>query len=186
LNSFRRVQVTVGVWGVILIVGGWLHGTFAGSWGVGLMLLIWLGLTVIGLLGSWLAAPEMLPSGMLFLWTAACIVPLAITWLIFFPLDRNGVQLVAPLWHLFFALGYYITGWFMDRRLWWLAGWETFLVVISLLISYRMVELSGIRLSGGLTFGLTSGIPLLLAALPIWREQYGTYKQRTRNRAESS
>jgi hypothetical protein len=185
LSGFRRIQLVCGLWGLILIVGGILH-TNLNSWGSLGLLAIWSGLTIGGLVGSWLIAPEILPSGMLFFWAVVSFLPLLITGLILFPLNQNGAQLIIPLWHLAFAVGYLTTGYFMDRRLWWLAGWEIIVLIFSVLFNYRMIELGEVRISIGITFGLTSGIPLLIAALPVWGEQYGTYKQGTRNRASSS
>jgi hypothetical protein len=150
------------------------------------MLGIWSGLALIGLVGSWFLTPEILPSGMFFLWVVVSILPLILTWVILFPLNLSVSQLIIPMWHLFFALAYYVTGYYVDKRWWWLASWETVLVVAALLLNYNVIRVGEIKLGGGLTFGLTSGIPLLIAALPVWSERYGTYRQRSGNRTSST
>lgn len=215
-SSFRRTQWMLGLWGLIMIVGGILHNNFASSraWGVGVMLLVWLGLVVAGVVGTYLLTPEMMPSGMLFLWVGVMVLAFGLTLVLVYPLSSTGVP-VSVVWHLAFALGYLGTGYYMDRRLWWLAGWEVLVALVMiglglannpatttpaptpggpttpaapdsdytyniLTINARLVLMQVVEIAGfqplrnqGLLLGLTSGIPMLLAALPFWEERYG-------------
>ncbi len=175
LNAFRRVQLAFGVWGVLLIVGGWLHNNYSASiaWGLPALLVIWLGLTLVGFVALYWLQPTVLPSGLLFVWAGLSLLGLFLTWLIVYPLNNVSREFVSALWHALFALGYIISGYYMDRRLWWLAGWEV-LAGLFMLVGVGFGVLpddSLIYQNKGLTFGLSSGLPLLIAALPVWKRR---------------
>lgn len=173
LNTFRRIQLALGVWGGLLIGGGWLHNSYAGAkaWGLPALLLIWLGLTLVGLVTLYWLQPAVLRSGLLFVWAVLPLLGLFLTWLIVYPLNNQGREFVSTLWAALFALGYGISGYYMDRRLWWLAGWEVLVGVFMLTgVGFGVLsDDSQIYKNLGLTFGLSSGLPLLLAALPVWK-----------------
>ncbi len=172
LNGFRRIQLTLALWGVLMLVGGWLHNTNAKAWGVTAMLLIWLGLTLLGFIGAQLAAPEFMASGFLFRWVLVLILPFFLTWLIYFPLQGKPYDYVSSIWHWAFALGYFFVGYGMDRRFWWLAGWEIFCGLFMLLLNLDLFDLDLISKNQGIALGFSSGLALLLAALPTWKERY--------------
>jgi hypothetical protein len=136
------------------------------------MLWVWVGLNLVGLVGTYLLAGEFLASGMLFIWSLVTIIPFLFTWLILYPLNKGGAELVSPLWHVAFAIGYGLTAYYMDRRWWWVAGWEFLVGLIMLLITTKVIPAPDLMKNQGLLLGLTSGIPLLLAALPFWKERY--------------
>ena len=173
LNAFRRIQLALGVWGVILIGGGWLHNNYSApkAWGLPILLVIWLGLTLVGTVALYWLQPTVLRSGLLFVWAGLALLGLFLTWLIVYPFNNVGREFVSALWHALFALGYIISAYYMDRRLWWLAGWEV-LVGLFILVGVGFGVLSDdsqIYKNLGLTFGLSSGLPLLIAALPVWK-----------------
>ncbi len=205
-SSFRRTQLMLGWWGIVLIVGGILHNNYASpkAWGMGAILWVWFGLTVLGLVGTYFLNSASLSSGMLWVWAVVLTLGMLITLLLIYPLNNGGKPIVAVAWHAFFLLGYLLTGYYMDRRLWLLAGWELAILLVTLLLSgspattpivtpapkdddgysYHMLILNarifadqvlGIDLSKnlGLNLGVSSGVPLLIAALPFWKERYG-------------
>ncbi len=212
-SSFRRTQLMLGLWGLLVIAGGMLHNSFGASppkgWGTSGLLLVWLGLTVLGLLGMQFLTPESLNSGQLLVWGVVLIVAAGLTLFLIYGLNSRGYP-IAIIWHLAFATGYLAAGYWMDRRLWLLAGWEIAVAIVMLLFGlgvladgsqatslpksppdddddnyiYRflafdprtvVMQVLGFtpRNDQGLVFGLSSGIPLLLAALPFWKERYG-------------
>jgi hypothetical protein len=180
ISSFRRIQLTFALWGVILIAGGWLHNNYGSSkaWGTPAILLVWAGLSLIGILGSWRLSPAILSSSSLFIWTALIAVGFLATWLIIFPFNMEWRPSTSAIWHACFATGYLITGYFMDRRLWLLALWELALVVFMYtLVVLGLFSIPNISSNLGLTLGLASGIPLLIAALPVWKERNHKIKQ---------
>lgn len=170
-SGFRRTQLALGWWGALLLAGGWLHNSNARAWGSAAMLLVWVGIMLAGLVGAYLIARDMLASGMLFIWIIGLTLAFLLTWLILFPLNRNGAQLISSIWHLAFAVGYALNGYYMDRRLFWLAGWEALLAIFMLLVNFQVISWPDLSNNQGLAFGLGSGVPLLIAALPIWKER---------------
>lgn len=170
-SSFRRIQIALGFWGVLLLVAGWLHNANARAWGSVAILLMWAGIMVLGLVGTYLITNEALASGMFFIWIFVVALAFGLSWLIIFPLGGNGSQLLAPIWHSAFVGGYVVNGYFMDRRLFWLAGWEAVVLVFMLLVNFKVLLLPNITGNQGLVFGLTGGLPLIIAALPIWKER---------------
>ncbi len=64
----------------------------------------------------------------------------------------------------------------MDRRWWWLAGWEFIAGLLMLVAGMDWATqnslLSEIKGHQALVLGLSSGCPLLLAALPLRKERY--------------
>jgi hypothetical protein len=80
-----------------------------------------------------------------------------------------------------------LNGYFSDRRLWWLSAWEFFMALVMVYVAYNpsspsnplSIGANPLRIGDfsfysnqGLLLGLTSGIPLIIAALPFWRERY--------------
>ncbi len=180
ISSFRRTQLTFALWGVILVAGGWLHNNYgsAKAWGTPTILLVWAGLTIIGIIGTWWLAPAMLSSSSLFNWTALIAVGFLSTWLILFPFNMEWRTSISAIWHACFAVGYLLTGYLMDRRLFLIAFWEIGLAVFMyMLVVLSLFTIPNISSNLGLTLGLTSGIPLLIAALPVWKERNHKIKQ---------
>ncbi len=189
ISGFRRLQVALAWWGLLILVAGWLHNTYAGSWGSALILLMWLIVAGLGVVGNYILTPAFLSSGVLFIWVAAIALGFVISWLVLYPIDDGEYWPVLSVsWHLVFALGYLVNGYFSDKRLWWLAGWE---LLMSLLMAYvglnpppdltlplpnggnpLMIGKFIFFYNQGVLLGLTSGIPLLIAALPFWKEKY--------------
>ena len=181
--SFRRIQMALAVWGILILVVGWLHNTYAGQWGFNAMLLIWLGLSVVGLGVTYGLAPEFLSAGMLFWWLLLLGLAFIGNLLTVYVFTPNGSLYNSSLWHFILAVGYFVVGYFMDRRWWWLSGWE---VVVAVMMAWLLLDNTGrtattaLQINGfvltknlGLLFGLTAGLPLLIAALPVWKETYG-------------
>jgi hypothetical protein len=135
-------------------------------------LAVWIALNVVGFLVTYWLQPAMLRAGILFVWLVLTFSGLFLTWLIAFPLNSNGRSFVSAIWHLVFAVGYWLTGYYMDRRLWWLAVWESLVAVLMLIfVGITSSAPDFIANNLGLTLGLSSGIPLLIAALPIWKRR---------------
>ncbi len=206
-SSFRRTQLVFALWGVIMLVGGLLHQNYSRSWGIPITLLGWLGLTILGVVGSYLLTPAFLNSGMLTVWLALLVVGFLLTALFALSLNLTGPP-VAIIWNLIFLIGYTIIGYFMDRRLWLLAGW-TLLVTLALIFfgltsttpapattastpaasspygdydEYSAPPATPVttpatatpfqfRSNQALILAFTSAIPLLLVALPFWKER---------------
>lgn len=175
-SSFRRIQLVFGWWGLIVVLGGWLVDTnvSARTWDISAVLWFWFGLNALGFIGSYLIAREFLASGMLFIWAVIIGLAFLLTWIIIFSLKIEQYYEKLPIvWHLAFALAYLVNGYYMDRRLWWLAGWEALWGLFAALLALKILTLAAITSHGNLVLGLSSGIPLLLAVLPIWKERYG-------------
>ncbi len=208
-SSFHRTQLAMGWWGILLIAGGILHNAFSGAkaLGVGGMLLVWVGLTVLGLVGNYLLNNNVISSGMATTWSGLVVLGFISTLVLVYGFNVTGAP-VSVVWHTVFALGYLVTGYYMDKRWWALAVWELLVAVLTLVFGVILVETNppetpktptvndyddynvygllaidarvlavqflGIDLSKtvGLTLGLTSGIPLLISALPFWKEPY--------------
>jgi hypothetical protein len=205
LSSFRRVQLVLGWWGILLILGGLLHSPAGRSLGAYGMLLMWLGLTVVGVLGSQVIAPEMLDSGMHFVWIALLLLGTLVT--LFFLLvgwqgNLTGRVWILVIWQIAVAAGYALTAVYMDKRFWLLVGWTIAVAIFVLVLpdvartanptpprltptpssdgynySLGMITLLQAQASGfdikrnlGLFYGLVNGIPLIIAALPFWKE----------------
>jgi hypothetical protein len=188
LNGFRRLQLALAWWGLLLVIAGWLHNTYNSAWSFELVLTMWLGVTGLGLAGNYLLAPRFLNSGMLFMWSAVIAIGFLITLIVHYPLDGTFWPLLSITWHAVLALGYLLNGYFSDRRLWWLAGWELFMALVMIYVGLNPpsnpakslstggtpLQIGGFVFYGnqGLLLGLASGIPLIIAALPIWKERY--------------
>jgi hypothetical protein len=188
-SSFRRLQLALGWWGLLILVAGWLHNTNSNiTWSTELTLAMWVGLAVLGMTGSYLLAPGFLASGIIFIWAGVIVVGFLITWLVLYPLGGGDWPFLSVSWHLVFALGYFLNGHFSDRRLWWLAGWELLMAFLMAYVGLNppLKLPNGLRSAGnslvingfnfyanqGLLLGLTSGLPLIIAALPFWKEHY--------------
>ena len=180
-SGFRRLQLALAWWGVLLLVGGWLHNTYSTALGQPLTLSMWLVITVLGFTGNYLLAPAISSSGAGFMWGIALLLGFAATLVVFYPLKNGPWPALSVTWHLAFALGYLQNGYFSDRRLWWLAGWEILMALLMVYVATNPPSTSANPLkignflfysNQGLLLGLTSGIPLLIAALPFWRETY--------------
>lgn len=171
ISSFRRIQLAFGWWGILMLVGGWLHNTYATPWGTPALLWMWAGLMASGLIGNYLLTPEVLNSGMLFIWILMVAIAFFLTWLIIYPLATTGKDWISFLWHVAFAVGYTVNGYYMDRRIWWLAGWEILAGLFILLVRLNVIVAPDVAKNQGIALALTTGIPLLIAALPIWKER---------------
>jgi hypothetical protein len=179
-GSFTRLKLTFGWWGLILIIGGFINILYEATddRNNAAMLGIWLGLSVVGIIGMYLLSPRCLDSGSLFTWGLLIVLGLGVSWAVLFPLAvDDGYEYLSTLWHILFAGGYLLTGYFMDRRFWWIAAWETLvaLFMLSTVFINPLYEATEHYLN--LIFGLTSGIPLLVAALPIWQEKLLPYNK---------
>jgi hypothetical protein len=142
------------------------------AWGFPTVLAMWVALNVVGFLVTYWLQPTMLRAGILFVWLFLTLSSLFLTWLIAFPLINTGRPFVSAIWHLAFAVGYWLTGYYMDRRLWWLAVWESLVAAIMFVtVGITTSAPDFIANNLGLTLGLSSGIPLLIAALPIWKRR---------------
>lgn len=208
LSSFRRMQLMLAWWGIVILAPGILHNSYVRTWDSGLQFAFWAVVTLVGVIGSLWIAPSSLDSGMFVAWAAVCVVGLIFTALLIFPLDimpRNDSRIwLSVIWHVVLAVGYGLTAYYMDKRWWFLVGWELLVGAATLLVlaeplpafdreqpepnnpynySYGMLNpdlfllqiqttASGFRRNLGLIFGLTSGLPLLLAALPFWKDTY--------------
>jgi hypothetical protein len=184
LDTFHRTQLSMLVWGLLLISGGYLHNNFASSkaWGAPTILCVWAGLALLGLAVNYLLAPGFLSSGSIFVWVSLILVGLLSTWLILFPFNMEGKLYISSIWHLAFAVGYFVTGYFSDRRLLFLTLWEIAWAAIMYLMQVpKILVISDIINNQGYALGLASGIPLLIAALPFWKER--RYKFFTRKAA---
>ncbi len=187
-SGFRRLQIALTWWGVLIVAGGWLHNSFSSGWSNVVMLLMWLGITALGFAGTCLLAPAFINSGVIFMWGVVIALGFLVTLLVLYPLKGGPWPALSVSWHLAFALGYLLNGYFSDRRLWWLAAWEMLMALLMLYVAYNPPPDPTNPLSSGahpiflgsfnfyynqgLLLGLTSGIPLLIAALPFWRENY--------------
>ena len=174
LTAFRRTQLVLGWWGLLLIVGGSLQNINYSTkyWSFSTVLVGWVILNILGFIGAYWLQPTILRAGVIFIWLFLTFSGLFLTWLIAFPLNNTGRPFVSTIWHLTFAVGYWLTGYYMDRRLWWLAVWESLVAALMLVlvgVSSSVPEFIADNLA--LTLSLSSGIPLLLAALPIWKRR---------------
>lgn len=183
LSGFHRLQLSMAAWGVLLLVGGWLHNTNSQPWGPGLTLVMWLIIGGLGFAVNYWLTPAFLSSGVIFMWATVIVVGFVISWVVRFPLnDQQFWPSLSAVWHLVFASGYLINGYFSDKRLWWLAGWEVLMAILMAYVGLNPPPPAGntplmlgqftFYSNQGLLLGLTSGIPLLIAALPIWKEKF--------------
>lgn len=173
-TSFRRTQLAFGLWGIILIAGGLLQSNYSKAWGLTTILWVWAGLTVLGLAGTYLLNRYFLNSGMLVAWLGLMIIGFALTLWLVYGLNLSGQLIIVVMWHAVLIVGYFVTGLYLDRRVWLLAGWEALVILVTLLLTSTSTQIFGIDLSKGLSFnfGLSTGVPLLIAALPFWKERY--------------
>lgn len=180
-SGFRRLQLALAWWGILLLAGGWMHNSFSSAWGKPLTILMWLVITALGFGGNFLLARGFLNSGVPFMWGMVIVLGFVITLIVFYPLNNGPWPALSVTWHLVFALGYLLNGYFSDRRLWWLCAWEILAALVMLYVALNPPSTSGNPLktgsfvfysNQGLLLGLMSGIPLLIAALPFWRETY--------------
>ena len=132
-SGFRRLQLSLAWWGVLLIIGGYLIATYSTPWGKTLMLLMWLIITILGFAGNYILAPAVINSGIAFVWGICILLGFLITLIVLYALNAVPYPALSVTWHLAFALGYLLNGYFSDRRLWWLAVWE---ILMSLLMTY--------------------------------------------------
>lgn len=183
LSGFQRLQLSLAAWGGLLLLGGWLHNTNSQPWGPGLTLLMWVIIGGVGFALNYWLAPAFLSSGVMFMWGIVIVLGLVISWVVRFPLaDQQIWPALSVSWHLVFAVGYFMNGYFSDKRLWWLAGWEVLAAIFMAFVATNPPPPAGntplmlgqfmFYSNQGLMLGLTSGIPLLIAALPIWKEKY--------------
>ncbi len=185
LDSFRRIQLAMLVWGLILITGGFLHNNFGSSkaWGAAIMFSVWVGLMIVGILANYLIAPGFLNSSSIFIWLSLLAVGFGITWLILFPLNMEGKLYISSIWHLVFAVSYFLTGYYFDRRFFWLTLWEiSWALIMYLMLVPKVMVITEISTNQGYTLGFSSGIPLLICALPFWKElRYEFYTRKEAN-----
>lgn len=210
LNSFRRMQLGLAWWGILLIGAGILHNTYSRDWSRLVTYGMWFAMLLLGLLGTYLLNSEILASGMLLAWGGLSLFGLLCTVILMIPFNLSnqpdGRVWISLFWHLLLAAGYALTARYMDKRWWFLVAWEV-LAGLSLLFllggaaslpnpnpnvpenpnpynySYGMINFDllwvqvqnndfDLKRNLGLLFGLSSGLPLLLAALPFWKNSY--------------
>ena len=178
ITSFRRIQWVATVWAVLLIIAGFLHSPINKAWGEDVAMIMWLIMALIGLYAMFRIAPEALSSGMLYVWGGLLVLAFIGQALLLHAFDGDSYS--STLWHFALAIGYLLIGIYMDRRWWWLFGWELLMTVLIMWLaidnSNRATPLQfGDFIPArnyGWLFGLTSGIPLLIASLPFWKERY--------------
>lgn len=172
-NRFRLTQLMVGWWGLLILGAGELNEiTYSPSETNPWSMWLWYGMAVLGFAGSLFLAPQMLDSGMLFLWLGIVVSGFILNWAFIYLLKFKPVDIyLLLLWLLILGSGCIITGYFMDRRFFLVAGWYFLMagtVLILALINGQLPD--PIDEHENLFFGLLTGLPLLLAALPFWKE----------------
>lgn len=176
-TSFRRIQLAFGCWGILMITGGLLQSNYSKIWGIAAILWIWAGLTVLGLVFTYLLDHYFLNSGMLISWGVLMIIGFVLTFWLVLGFNLSGQLIMPIIWYAILMVGYFVTGLYLDRRVWILAAWEALVIVVTLLLTSTSTQILGIDLSKNLSlnFGLSTGIPLLIAALPFWKERYANH-----------
>src|SRR5438045_3588997 len=146
-TSFRRTQLAFGWWGIILITAGLLHNNYSKIWGITAILWIWAGLTILGLVGSYLLNRYFLNSGMLVAWAGLLIIGFALTLWLIYGLNLPGQLIISITWHAILMIGYLVTGLYLDRRVWILASWEALVILATLWLTSTSIQILGIDLS---------------------------------------
>jgi hypothetical protein len=166
--NIAKASFIMGVWGLVLVLGGVINQW----WGLNVdnTLWLWAGVTVLGLVAQFAGLMKGLWLNM-----AAWLIVLVLGWGFTFYVTKfdNGAHAdlygdLPGVWLILLGLAYGATAFQVDKRFFIIAAIH--LVFGALLeLSYRQImPVSFLDSYSVVLFGLVSGLPLIIAALPFW------------------
>lgn len=166
--NIPKVSFILGVWGLLLVLGGVINQW----WGLNVdnTLWLWAGISILGIMAQ-------LAGLMKGLWLnmAAWLVAMLIGWgFTFYVIKFNNganAELYGDLpgvWLILLGLAYVVTAFQVDKRLFSVAALHLLVGILMELSYRRIVTVDFIDSYSTVLFGLVSGLPLLIGALPFW------------------
>ena len=158
-------------WGLLIILGGIINQWFNLS--ADFILWLWAGVTILGIAAQVIG----LVKGMelnLTIW----IILIVIGWAFTFYVTKfdNGAHIdlfgdLTGVWLLLLGLGYIATAFQVDKRWLIVAGLHLAVGALVELSSRRVISIEFVDTFSALVFGLVGGLPLIVAAFPVWFEK---------------
>jgi hypothetical protein len=163
--NFSKASFLMGAWGLLLVLGGIINQW----WGLNIdnTLWLWAGVTILGIIAQ--VAGLMKGLGLnLTAWLGAIVLGWAFT---FYAVKGSQPELYGDLpgvWLILLGLGYVATAFQVDKRFFIIAAIQI-LFGILMELSYRQIlAIDFVDRHSIVLFGLVSGLPLIIAALPFW------------------
>lgn len=163
--SVGKVNIILGAWGLAMLIGGVASQSFGLS--ADTTLLVWGALTAIGVaaqIASFVRGLEMNITAWLIVIVAGWAFTLYVT-------KMSGGDLypdLAGVWLILLGLGYVATAFQVDKRFFAFAALHILVGLLMELSARQIVSIGVLDQYSSLIFGLVAGIPLIIAALPVW------------------
>lgn len=171
--NIPKVSFLLAGWGLLIVLGGIINQWFNLS--ADFILWIWAGVTILGLAAQLISMVRGMELN-LGIWIALIIMGWLFT---FYVVKFDGgahIDLFGDLsgvWLILLGLGYIATAFQVDKRFLIVAGLHLAVGALMELSSRRVISIEIFDTYSALIFGLVGGLPLMVAALPVWfaREQ---------------
>ncbi|MBN9387997.1 MAG: hypothetical protein J0I20_08110 [Chloroflexi bacterium] len=166
-----KVTILLGSWGLLIFLGGVINQWFNLS--ADFTLLLWVGITVLGIAAQLVTMVKGLGFN-LGIWAGLMVAG----WLFTYYVVKfdNGAHIdlfgdLSGVWLVLLGIGYIATAFQVDKRFLIVAGVHLLVGALLELSSRQVVSITFLDTYSPLIFGLVGGIPLIVAALPVWLEK---------------
>ncbi len=163
-----KVSFLLASWGLLILLGGVINQWFNLS--ADFTLLLWVGVTILGAAAQFISNVRGMGIN-LTIWIVLIVVGWLFTYYVTKFDNSSHVDLygdLAGVWLILLGIGYVATAFQVDKRLIILAVLHFVVGALIELSSRRVVTLDFLDNYSALIFGLVGGVPLIIAALPIW------------------
>jgi hypothetical protein len=171
--NIPKISFLLAGWGLLIFLGGIINQWFNLS--ADFILWIWAGVTILGLVAQLISMVRGMELN-LGIWIALIIVGWLFTYYVVKFDGGAHIDLFGDLsgvWLILLGLGYIATAFQVDKRFLIVAGLHLAVGVLMELSSRRVISIEIFDTYSAFIFGLVGGLPLFVAALPVWfaREQ---------------
>ena len=166
-----KVTFLLGSWGLLIFLGGIINQWFNLS--ADFTLLLWVGVTILGIAAQLITMVK----GMGFnlgIWAGLMVVGWLFTYYVVKFDGGAHIDLFGDLsgvWLILLGFGYIATAFQVDKRFLIMAGLHLVVGALLEVSSRHIAAIEFLDTYSALIFGLVGGIPLMVAALPVWMEK---------------
>jgi hypothetical protein len=166
-----KVSFLLASWGLLIFLGGVINQWFNLS--ADFTLLLWVGITILGIAAQLIANVKGMGIN-LGIWLGLIVVGWVFTYYVV-KFD-NGAHIdlfgdLSGVWLILLGIGYIATAFQVDKRFLIVAGLHLLAGALLELSSRQIVAIGFLDSFSTLIFGLVGGLPLIVAALPVWLEK---------------
>lgn len=169
--NIPKISFLLAGWGLLILLGGIINQWFNLS--ADFILWLWAGVTILGLAAQLISMVKGLELN-LTIWIILIIIGWSFTFYVIKFDNGAHIDLFGDLtgvWLLLLGLGYIATAFQVDKRWLIVAGLHLAVGALVELSSRRVVSIEFIDTFSALIFGLVGGLPLIVAAFPVWFEK---------------